>query len=350
MQFFDTHCDTVLRALSGDLDFVNGAGTSHMDLPRLLAAGSCVQLFAVFAVRSHLPGKDLRAYAEEAIRTIEGWAAESEGRLKIARTASDLHAACHGGGLHGLLGLEGGDPLEDRADNLEHFFRLGIRNIIPAWDDNAFSGTTFGSKGPLTDEGARLIENAEALHMMVDVSHLSDGAFEQVRAMTRRPFIASHSNCRAVCPHGRNLTDEMIRALAGRGGVMGINLSADFLDADYMARFEAATVEVRAAAAAADPEERERLWQSVQPELEAIALPTMESIARHVQHAIQVGGEECVGLGGDLDGIVTMPAGVTGIESYPAISDLLLASGLSEAQVEKVCWRNMERVFSDVLR
>lgn len=112
----------------------------------------------------------------------------------------------------------GADPLEGNAENLRHFYDLGVRDIIPAWKDNPFSGTAFGTNTPLTAEGIKLIELAEELRVMVDVSHLSDAAFESVLEVATRPFIASHSNCRALCPTLRNLTDEMISTLSDHGG------------------------------------------------------------------------------------------------------------------------------------
>jgi membrane dipeptidase len=350
MRFFDTHCDTVMRALEGELDFVAGRGRAHVDLPRLEAAGSCLQLFAVFTSQSHMPGKDLPAYADQAIAAIHGWAEASGGRMQLALRAADVRAACNGGGFHGMLGLEGADCAGERADGLERFIDAGVRNVIPAWSDNAFSGTVFGDNGPLTAEGVRLIELCQARRVMVDVSHLSDTAFWQVRDLAYRPFIASHSNCRAVCPHPRNISDEMIRALAGRGGVMGINLSADFISPEYMtvgAPIERAARE--AIQAASDPEDQKRLLQEMWQQLSQIAPPDIAWIARHVQHAIQAGGEDCIGLGGDLDGIKAMPAPMTGIESYPLIPQALEQAGLTAAQIEKVCWRNWERVFLEVL-
>jgi membrane dipeptidase len=371
-RFFDAHCDTVMRAFDPGLDFLAGDARGHLDLPRLLAAGSCGQLFAVFAAHSYFPDRDLRGYAERAIAIIRGWIAGSAGRMRLVLTASDLRQMMSCGASKGgtpaspdtegataedpvpmgdqavwaLIGLEGADPLEGRAENLEHFYRLGVRNVIPAWDDNPFSGSATGSGGPLTAEGIRLIELAEELGVMVDVSHLSDQAFAQICQIARRPFIASHSNCRALCPSPRNLSDDMIRSLAERGGVMGINLAPDFLSPTYLAAWDA----VMAPFAHADPATRRQARQRVQAELRAIPLPGVEWVARHVRHAIAVGGEDCVGLGGDLDGISFMPAGMTGIESYPLIAEALQAAGLSAAQVEKVCWRNMARVFLEVLR
>ena len=308
MRFFDAHCDTVMRTFDGDFDFVAGAGAgglqSHIDLPRLEAAGSSVQLFAIFTSQSHMPGRDLPAYADQALAAIQGWVEQSGGRMQLALRASEVHTACSGGGFYGLLGLEGADCAGERADGLEHFIDAGVRNVIPAWSDNAFSGTVFGNNGPLTAEGIRLIELCQARRVMIDVSHLSDAAFWQVRDLTQRPFIASHSNCRAICPHPRNISDEMLRALAGRGGVMGINLSADFVSPEYMA--QAAPIELAARPAmqaAANIEERQRQRKALGERLAQIPAPDIAWLARHVQHAIQVGGEDCIGLGGDLDGV-----------------------------------------------
>lgn len=351
LKFFDAHCDTVMRAFDGEFDFVAGRGKSHTDLPRMLAAGYCAQLFAVFAPRSYYQGRDLRAFGEEIIAKIVSWVDGSAGRMRLATTGRDLREACAGEGvLAVLLGLEGADPLEGKADNLAHFHRLGVRNLIPAWSDNEFSGTCMGSGGPLTDEGVKLVELADALGVMLDMSHASDAAFAQICQITQRPFVASHSNCRALCPSPRNLTDEQIRTLAGRGGVLGINLSADFLAPEYMVQWDAITKPAYAAAAqVADLAEKKKIREATVEKLRTLPLPPAEWIARHVLHAIEIGGEACVGLGGDLDGITTMPAGITGAESYPAIADLLVAAGLTSRQVEKVCWRNMARVYGDVL-
>lgn len=354
MRFFDAHCDTVMHALDDGLDFVAGSRGAHLDLPRLEAAGSCVQLFAIFMAAGHYPPDgEMRPHAERALAAVHGWVAGSGGRLRLALTGADVRTACAataGGPVYGLIGLEGADCLEGNAENLRHFAAAGVRNVIPAWADNSFSGTVFGQKGPLTAEGARLIALCEQLRVMVDVSHLSDAAFWQVFEMTGRPFIASHSNCRAVSPSSRNLTDEMLRSLADRGGVMGINLAPDFLSPDfYEIAWPIYIQSERALAKAPDAAAKDQITRDRDAQIAVLPRPGREWIVRHVQHAIQVGGEDCVGLGGDLDGLSFLPAGMTGVESYPALVDLFVAAGLSDRQVEKVCWRNMARVFEDVL-
>ena len=321
----------------------------------LLAAGHCAQVFAIFAPVSYYPSRDLRAYAERAIAAIHGWAEASGGRMQVVgqRMETDKRIAATPSvyplssvaPLLALIGLEGADPLEGWAENLRHFFDLGVRLVIPAWDDNVFSGSSAGRGDGLTPEGFKLVELCQELGVMVDVSHASDAAFEQIRRIVRGPLVASHSNCRALCPAARNLTDAQIRALADQGGVMGINLAPDFLFPDYLAAWDA----VMAPAHGADASTRQKLREAAGPQLRAIPLPGLEWIARHVRHAIAIGGEECIGLGGDLDGISFMPAGINGVEDYPLIPAALDAAGMTETQIEKVCWRNMARVFGDVL-
>jgi membrane dipeptidase len=341
-----------MHAYFGDFDFVGGDAVAHVDLPRLLDAGYCTQVFAIFAPQRRYAGQDVDALARRAIATIHGWADASAGRMRIIRTAADVGLACGDGervansvgAVSGLIGLEGADPI-GTAEKMTEYANLGVRLIIPAWEDNQFSGTSFGEGGGLTEEGFRLIELCESLGVMADVSHLSDIAFDQVLSTTRKPFVASHSNCRSVSPSSRNLTDEQIRALAGRGGVMGINFAPDFLDRGYLEAWDA----IMAPANDLDVPRQRQYRAEARPRLAAIPRPGLDAIASQVIHAMQVGGEDCVGLGGDLDGISFTPEGIEGSQSYPAIPDALMAAGLTARQVEKVCYANMARVFADVL-
>jgi membrane dipeptidase len=345
MRIFDAHCDAVMNSYNGPFDFVAGERRGHMDLPRLLGAGHCAQVFAVFAAASYYRGRNITALATDAIATIHRWEAASAGRLRVALTGADITAACDGGHVAAIIGLEGCDPLH-AADALPAFHALGVRLIIPAWDDNVFSGSATGSGGGLTPEGVRLVESACDLHMMVDVSHASDISFEEIRQIVRGPFVASHSNCRSLSPASRNLTDAQIRVLADAGGVMGINLAPDFLDAAYLAAWDA----IMAPVAHADSATRHQHRMTAGPQLRAIPRPGLDAVVRQVQHAVSVGGEGCAGLGGDLDGISFMPDGISGVQDYPRIVDALLAGGMTQRQVELVCWRNMQRVFEGVLR
>ena len=341
--FFDAHCDTVMKVMDGSLDFQSGAGTGHVSLPDLVSAGSRAQVFACFVLSDRHPGTE-RETAEMVIATIHDMIDGTGGAMGIALTGSDLRAACTGGPIAGLVAMEGADPLEGEATALEHFWHLGVRVVIPAWKDNPFSGTAFGTNSSLTGRGEELVRVAEDLGTVVDVSHLSDRAFADVCQVARRPFIASHSNCRALCPHPRNLTDHMIRELSDRGGVMGINLHTGFLDPERCVEEGRFARELASRGQTGD--EADDLRRQFAANLPRVS---PEWVARHVLHAIGVGGEDCVGLGGDLDGTDYLPVGIDGVKDYPKLAPLLLEEGLTSRQLEKVAWRNFERVFCEVL-
>ena len=340
--FFDAHCDTVMKVLDDGVDFVRGEGTAHVTLPAMREAGIRAQIFACFVLSEHHPGEETER-AEAMIRAIESMADGTCDEMRVARTASEVSTAFDGGPIAALIGLEGADPLEGRAENLRRFVDLGVRDLIFAWKDNPFSGTAFGEDTPLTREGQRLLGLAEELDVMIDVSHLSDRAFHDVCRMATRPFVASHSNCRALCPSSRNLTDPMIRGLADRGGVIGINLGPHFLDPEYYRRsmplFEAAQRQ-------GVPEEQRR---RLREEAMLIRRPALEWVGRHVAHAVEVGGEDCVGLGGDLDGTLRLPGGIDTVADYPLLLPVMRAANLSERQIEKVCSLNFRRVIDEVL-
>ena len=184
--------------------------------------------------------------------------------------------------------------------------------------------------------------------MLVDVSHASDQAFADICRVATRPFVASHSNCRSLCPNPRNLTDEMIRAIADRGGVVGISLAPGFLSAKFFRHEKAISEEFFRSVTAKDVSVEEAGRKS-STALARIPRPPLEAIADHVSWAINVGGEDAVGLGGDLDGIDALPLGLEGVADYPGIAGLLNDAGLSPTQVEKICYGNFVRVFREIL-
>jgi len=341
--FFDTHCDTVLRAVDWGSDFLNGSPETHLDWPRMQTANVRAQVFACFVLEERYPEK-VQERTNALLGALDAMIAGSGGRLTAVRTRKDLESAFGDGPRGAILGLEGADPLEGRAENVHSFFDRGLRDLIFAWRDNPFSGTAFGENTPLTEEGERLLGLCEELGIMVDISHLSDRAFQDVLARSTKPFIASHSNCRSICPSSRNLTDGMIRQLADCGGVMGINFSSSFLSEKSLSHWQ--EVKARYAGQTLTWQESERIAREIAL---TVPRPPFGIIVAHVKHAIDVGGEDCVGLGGDLDGIVHLPEGIDGVQDYPRIADALLEAGLTEAQVAKVCHGNMLRVFSETL-
>jgi membrane dipeptidase len=234
------------------------------------------------------------------------------------------------------------------VENLDLFHRAGVRLLTLAWADNPFCGSAFGGGGGLTSRGVDLVAACEDRRILVDVSHASDQAFADICRVTTRPFVASHSNCRSLCPNPRNLTDDMIRYIGERGGLVGISVVPSFLSAAYYEQDRPIAEEFWRAVDSGEESFEEAGRRSAAAEA-LIPRPSLELIVDHILHVIDVGGEEAVGLGGDLDGVDTLPAGMEGVGDYPRIASLLVDAGLTAAQVEKVCFGNLARLFQDTV-
>ena len=228
----------------------------------------------------------------------------------------DLIGAFYGSGLdkHGMiLSMEGGEPIYDLAA-LENFYRLGVRIIALTWNfsNHIAAGVHEPDKSKgLTTFGARVVGEMNRLGILADASHLNDKSFYDIAALTRLPFIATHSNSRAVCAHPRNLTDEQFNVICQSGGCVGINLSPPFLNESKNA--------------------------------------DLDDIIRHIEHFMSLGGENHIGIGADFDGVSYLPDGFAGCEDLYKIFDRLLGMNYSEEQIEKISHKNFERVIGGVL-
>ncbi len=373
MRFFDAHCDTI-GAICEGADFVTGkrgrdetsaGGASaphpsaalHVTLPGLKAAGFGAQVFASWVWSQKYKGQELEVGLTK-VEAVRRLCDEYSDDLFLALSGAQVTEAFGppGAGAIGrtpakiavIASLEAADPLQGDVDNLDLFFAAGVRLITLAWADNAFLGSTYGPGSRLTRLGADLVEACEDRRVLVDVSHTSDQAFADICQAATRPFVASHGNCRSLCPSPRNLTDEMIREIGKRGGVMGIALAPGFLSRDFYER-ERPLSEAFFSGILAGTESFEDAGRRCSAASALLPPPPLKVIVDHVLHAIKVGGEDAVGLGGDLDGIDVLPAGFGGAGDYPLIAELLRKAGLKDTQLEKICYRNFARVFKEGL-
>jgi len=381
MRFFDAHCDTIGLILEAGADFLaepgsgsaaaggaagrgaKGAPIPQVTLPGLKAGGIGAQVFASWVWSGKYKGREFET-AMAKVEAVRALCAAHPNDLALASTGADLAApfaaagepagcivAAAGDGrdrIAILPSLESADPLLGDVDNLFAFYEAGVRLLTLAWGDNAFCGSTFGNGTGLTKKGGDLVAACESLGVMVDVSHLSDRGFTDMCQMAERPFVASHSNCRSLCPSGRNLTDDMIRALAERGGVMGITLAPGFLSTEYYEREQAINGRSFQAVLSGEATYDDAQTQGADA-MAAVPRPPLSTVVDHVKWAINLGGENSVGLGGDLDGVDYLPAGFEGAADYPRIEELLREGGLSPRQMDKVCHENFLRVFQEVL-
>lgn len=324
MRFIDFHCDTLLAAaFMGASDIVD-LPNSHLDLCRLHAANAQAQFFAIFLP----PRRYLESFGEGGIddehcfrRCYDIYQASlvaAPDIVRSTRSVDDLDAHSAKGLLSAFLTLEDGRLIDGQMERLQRFYELGIRLISLTWNDENCFGWPNSSdhqvmRRGLKPFGIEALDEMQRLGIIVDVSHLSDGGFWDVVRHAVRPFVASHSNARALCPHSRNLTDEMIRALAQAGGIIGLNFGPPFLNADT-----------------------------------AATQSTVGLVADHAQHLLRVGGEDVVALGSDWDGI----QGEIELDA-PCKLELLWQELrrrlVPERVLEKIAHSNARRLLADTL-
>ena len=284
MKVWDLHCDTLSELRRAEK---NGTPASfahndlHIDLEKLQAGDYMLQCLAAFVnLADPTPGADPLVTALEEIDVFKRIMAKYPDRIAPVYTAADIRKNAEAGKISGLLTVEEGGCCKGSLGVLRRMYELGVRMMTLTWNhDNELAAPQANPGGPLaaqtqrglTETGFAFLAEMERLHMIVDVSHLSDRGFWDIVEHGTRPFAASHSNCRALCPHTRNLTDAMIRALAEKGGIAGLNYYAAFLDTDP-----------------AHPE---------------ACRSTVERIAEHAAHYKQVGGIGVLALGSDFDGM-----------------------------------------------
>lgn len=334
----DSHVDTTQRTLNPEWDFSRRHEDGHVDLVRLREGGVSGVFFAVFALPNSEPGACVAAAKAQfaAIhRTIESHA----NKMTLCRTADDVHRARASGKLAALPAIEGGHLIECSLDVLREFRDRGAVYMTLThaahndWADSAGVHAELPPRhGGLTDFGRQVIREMNRLGMMVDVSHVSDDTVRDVLEASSAPVIASHSSCRAVSQHRRNLSDELIRAIADRGGVVQINFHPGFIDPDFPEIPESAIAE---------------WWHGggvMRKPLTDHRTP-LSLLVDHFDHAIELVGYDHVGIGSDFDGIPAVTEGMEDCSKLPFLTAELLRKGHREADLIKVLGQNILRVM-----
>lgn len=349
---FDAHLDSLQRAL--DLGHDLGTRTpGQFDLVRAREGGLGAVVLVCWVDPAYLPdGARMRAAA--LLEAAHALAARHPDRLRLVRTAADLDAARAAGAIAGLPGIEGGHAIEDDLGVLEAFHARGLRVMTLVWNNHlpwirsCQDGAGAGVPPGLSDFGARVVRRMGDLGMVVDLSHAGERSFYDALEVTRQPVIASHSGCRALHDHPRNLSDDQLRALAANDGVVGIVFHPGFLDAAARAEEQRvrATAAYRAAVGASPTETHLRQCEVMARDAAPLGL---ERVVDHVVHALDVAGPRHVGIGSDFDGIERGPEGLGDASGYPRLAAALLARGLDEDVVAGVMGGNLRRVVGRVL-
>jgi membrane dipeptidase len=366
----DGHNDIALAIADTGFDLAKdgtrGRVRTHTDLRRLKAGGLGAVFFAIYVdgrFAPKTPGARSRAH-ERALALIAAVQAQTRAHsrsLELAATAADVTRIKRSGKVAVLLGLEGGLAIENSLEKLRALRALGVRYMTlthwatTEWADSSGDADDPAVKhhGGLTDFGREIVREMNALGMLVDVSHVADSTFFDVIATSRAPVIASHSSVRALADHPRNLTDDMLRALARNGGVAMINFFDGFIDrrkAEVVRHTAAKRKELRALY----PNDAARVNREVEAWWAAHGFPRtpLATLVDHIEHAVRVAGVDHVGLGSDFDGVphAMVPEGVDDVAGFPNITRELLRRGHSPDDVTKILGGNLLRVLAEAER
>ena len=353
----DTHDDTTQRLLF-DPSFDIGARHTDgsIDIPRLREGGLDALFFSIWTPGT-LVGPKAVTNALEQIEHVRKAVRTHPADLVLATTAREIRDAAAAGKIAVLMGVEGGHLINDDLAVLRQFADLGARYLTLTHSLNTNWADSSGDQPVhhgLTPFGKDVVRELNRLGMMVDVSHVSDDTFSAALAVTTAPVIASHSSCRAITNAPRNLTDDMLRAVAKNHGAVMINYHSAFLSEAFRTAKPGPELAARLAEANTRCGENEAcsIMETERISREAMAngeLPrvTWEQIVEHLVHAIQVAGIDHVGLGSDFDG-ATMPIGMEDVSKLPKITEALIGKGYSDADIEKVLGGNLLRVMADV--
>jgi membrane dipeptidase len=356
----DTHDDTTQRFLDGKFDIGARHIDGSIDIPRMREGGLDAIFFSIW-IPSKVTGQEAVKRALTQIAAVREQVSAHPKDLALATTASEVRAAQKRGKIAALLAVEGGHMINSNLDVLRNFAGLGVRYMTLTHSGNdewADSSTDTPAHNGLTDFGKDVVQEMNRLGIMVDISHVSDKTFYDALEVSKAPMIASHSSCRALCDAPRNMTDQMMKDLAAKGGVIQINYHVGFLSQEFR-NAERANPEINKAIGeevqkrCGDDEvcqllEGDRLTREY---VERGKLPRVdwEKIVEHIDHAVKVAGADHVGLGSDFDG-ANMPYGMEDASRLPKITDALLKKGYTADDVKKILGENTLRVMAEAER
>lgn len=372
MFVLDSHCDTPsqlvrLRDLALDNDH------AQLDFPKMRRGGVDGAFFALYTSNA-LSVEAGREKVEEMLRAVEACLEANRSTAALAVTPDEALANRKAGLLTVFLGLENGQPIGDDLAMLDYYYKRGIRYVTLTHGNHnqicdsctpkearwaGSESVSFGAsgsggrrKGGVSPFGEEVIGRMNELGLLVDVSHTSAATTAAALEISSKPIIASHSSCQALCAHPRNLSDALIHRIADQGGVVQIAFYPEFLDLSFSKMIRgsglydwASDIEDEFIADPADPAKR-AAWYAAMDRLQTLERPSWTRIVDHIEHAIKVGGVECVGIGSDFDGICVAPEGMEDCSCMGKIFDELSRRGWSSSDIEKIaggnflrCWR-----------
>ncbi|MGA3090800.1 MAG: dipeptidase [Terriglobales bacterium] len=364
----DTHADTPQRFLDEhyDIGSTDPNDPGHISLDKAKAGNLGAEFFSIWVEpetnRGHFAHHTL-----DLIDAVYEQAARHPDRMQMAFSSADIERTHREHKLAALLGIEGGHSIENDIRLLRDYYRLGVRYMTLSWSNtNEFADSSGDIDDPriehhngLTEGGKQIVLEMNRLGMLVDISHVADKTFYDAIAISKAPVIASHSSARALTNHPRNMTDDMLRAVANNGGVVQVNFYSAFIDENYRKAADAQAKDRDLAVAAnaerlkaagktvtyLDDDRVERQWAAMIPR------PPLASLIDHIDHIAKVAGIDHVGLGSDFDGVSgATPEGIDSAADLPKITQALLDRGYGAADIRKILGANLLRVFREAER
>jgi len=357
----DMHADTVQRIIDEHVDINQQLADGHLDAVRAREGGLDAQFFSIW-VEPQLfggggPGAMKRADIQiEAVRAL---AEKHPETWQLATTANDVRKASENGRIAALMGLEGGYAIDERLENVDRYFQMGVRYMSPAWSVSTTwagsSGDEAGKTRGLNDFGKQVVREMNRLGMMVDVSHVSDKTFWDIVNTSSRPVIATHSGCRAIANVPRNLTDDMIVALAKTGGVVNVIFYPEHIEPGWSEKKKRVDSEISELVQRASDEEPGGVAQKklardrvrAREYLKRLPSVSVSRIVDHIDHIVKLVGIDHVGMGSDFDGVQAVPADLKSVADLPKLTEELLRRGYSEQDIDKILGGNMLRVMEE---
>jgi membrane dipeptidase len=364
----DTHADTPQRFLDENFDIgsTDPNDVGHISLEKARRGGLGAEFFSIWVDPETNQGHFAK-HTFDLIDSVYEQAAHHPDRMMMAFSPADIERAHKEHKLAALMGIEGGHSIENDMHLLRDYYRLGVRYMTLSWSNtNEWADSSGDIDDPkiqhhngLTDFGKQVVLEMNRLGMMVDISHVADKTFWDAIAVSKAPVIASHSSARALTNAPRNMTDDMLRAVAKNGGVVDVNFYSGFVDEDYRKASEPINKQAGEAVKAYLEKQKadgktvtyievdriEREWTAKIPR------PPLKSLIDHIDHIAKVAGIDHVGLGSDFDGVAgATPQGIDSAADLPKITQALLDRGYSAGDIHKILGGNVLRVFKEVER
>ena len=359
----DTHADTPGRFVDENFDLAQDAGTGYMDFRKIKAGNLGAEFFSIWVEPKANKGHEAKR-ALDMIDSVYQQAARHPDKMMMAFSTQDILTAHREHKFAALLGVEGGHAIEGDIRILRDYYRLGVRYMTLTWSNTNDLGDSSGDisdpnvqhHNGLTPFGRQVVSEMNRLGMMVDISHVADSTFYQALELSRAPVIASHSSSRALTNAPRNMTDDMLRALAKKNGVAQVNFYCAFISEKYRQTAHQLAVQhdpdyekvQELFIKAQTPEVAQELAAAKARLAPKLPRPPLSDLIDHIDHMVKVAGVDHVGLGSDFDGIDCSPQGLDSVADLPKISEALAERGYTATDLDKILGGNLLRVFGDV--